>query len=241
MKNIFRKSDDFGGSKRFGHGRGLFYFLGYFLVFAIGINLGKTISDREHAMSSSLAINVTDAGGEDGARERFKKQVSVEIERRIRNQIEEQVTAEMENALTKEKAAAEQGDGENVTAKNAESGADDTIELPKTKSKKSAAEKPARKVAEAEAPAKRTTSSVGVYSIELSRHDDKATAEKAQRKIQEKGLKAFRRKVASVDGEVDYRVYLGKFETKEEAKTFQSTVLSRKGIKNTGKVKKIDP
>ena len=222
----------------------MFYFLAYFLVFALGINLGKTLSDREHQLASTIQINPADTGGEEGARDRFKKQVALEIERRIRNQVEEQVKTEMENHF---KDSAEGESDSSEAAAQAPAKPKKAEKKPEKPAKKNAAketppkEAPAKAPVETEAVAKRSSASIGVYSIELSRHADKTDAEKAQKNFQSKGLKAFRRKVASQDGDVDYRIYLGKFGTKEEAKSFQSTVLAKKGLKSTGKVKKIDP
>lgn len=250
LKTLFGRTSEFGGSKRLGHGRGLFYFLAYFLVFAFGINLGKSISDREHAMNAAIAPSAAEVGGEEVQKERFKKQMAMEIERRIRNQVEEQVKAEMDGAFAEKKKQAadaaeieEQAqtkalvDPQDYTSKEHIVGGndDEPVVSRKTATKKSS-KKSALDAGEKRAPA----SAAGLYSIELSKHEDKPTAEAAQRKIQAKGLKAFRRKIASEDGEFAYGIYLGKFATKEEAKAFQANVLPRKGLKSTGKVKVLD-
>ncbi|HEX4926352.1 MAG TPA: SPOR domain-containing protein [Bdellovibrionales bacterium] len=238
LKTLFKRPDVY-EPKRLGLGRGLFGLLAYFLVFAMGINLGKLISDREYQTQRALSakMEALQAASPELATERFKRQVAQEIERRVRTQVEEQVKAEIAEAMA---PANEAGSESGAPAREPSSlqgrmlsmtppSDEELAEAPKPvkgkKTKPSAKEKPA---------------AASVFSIELARHATKEDSAESLEELRGKGLKVFQRKIASDDGP-SYRVYVGKFEDREKAKAFMDKVLVKKGLRDRAKLRKIDP
>jgi hypothetical protein len=237
------KTSEYAEVKRVTSGRKLFAILAYLFVFSVGINIGKNITEREYSIRQTVGGEMADAvtanETETDAKERFQKQISMEVERRIRNQIEEQVKLEMDSAKIP-------------------SGLDDDAETkPLAALPEFVTEKPKKKNLRVPASKKfkRTPDSIPVnsfisdsdlkklstFSIEHSRHLDKSESEEALNSLKSKGLKAFRRKVTSDDGEVTYRIYSGRFQTKDEAKEYQTAVLGQKGLLDLGKLRKLEP
>src|SRR5687768_10703946 len=181
--------------KRVHTGRRVFLLLSHVLIFAIGINFGKSITDRQYHLQQTLgnqvqeAVNNMESNNDEAAKEKFKKQISMEVERRLRNQIEEQVKAEMDTAFNGKPGE----DGAEVEDSEATR---PLAALPNLVLEEIPAKAPRVPASKKKTKVKREPDSVGAsnFSIELSRYSSKPESEEAMKNLKARGLKVFRRK-----------------------------------------------